>query len=414
MGIKKILRIAAFCLLVLLLLVMPLIVGWKAEVSAAEKTLKIGVGNPLTGPRSSVGIAKKQGFELAFDKVNGQGGLKIAGDNYKVQLLLEDCKGNPDGGATAANKLVYDQGVKFLVTCFFDGCIPPYYKVTSEAGGVLLIYQYGELSAALGGRQWDVGPDKSLFIRLHPMDDEIMLIPPEYLAKTYPNVKTVALVNLDIPEWDVLEPYSASQFPKYGLKLAGRMEKFAVDVVDFHPMVTRMLQYKPDSVYVLHGPLKHFVLIIKTFRDLGFKGPIFYSSPYDIGLACQAIPNLSDVFGLGVAMDAPNLPDPIREVVKLGRARYGKDFVADALPAYDVAILLFQLLEKANSTDPKIVQDTFEKLTKSGSLQSIYGPAHVGGLKTNGVNRVLVKPVPMCRVMNGKAEYVNTYTYQIP
>jgi hypothetical protein len=156
------------------------------------------------------------------------------------------------------------------------------------------------------------------------------------------------------------------------------------------------------------------VLIVKTARDSGFNGPICYSTPYDVGLAANVVPNLSDCFGNGVIVSAPNLPDSIQEVVLLGQERYGTGFISDMLHAYDIPMLLAQLLEKAQSLDPQTVQDTFETLTEPGSLQSIFGPAYVGGLQSTGVNRVLVRPVPMCRMVNGRGEYLGSYVNDVP
>jgi branched-chain amino acid transport system substrate-binding protein len=413
MNIKKTISITVVSSLILLLLAVPLLGGCKGEAPAA-KTLKIGAGLPLSGPLSMVGVVKQQGFEMAFDKVNEEGGLKIGGDTYIVQLIVEDSMATPDGATTAANRLVYEQGVKLLIADFWDPDTPAFESVTSEAG-VLLIRSYGEISAALeGGNVFDVGPDKPLCIRLCPTDNECMKTPAEYLANNYPNVKTVGLMDMDVPMWGALEPYTASLLGSYGLEVAGVYTRFPMDAQDFYPIVTPVLQSNPDAIYVLHGTLDQFVLIIKTARDSGFTGPFCYSSPYDVGLAANVVPNLSDCFGNGITLSAPNLPDSIQEVVDLGHETYGTSFVSDSLDAYDVAMLLIQLLEKAQSTDPQKVQDTFETLTAPGSLQSIFGPAHVGGLQTAGVNRILVRPVVMCRMVNGQGEYLGAFENDVP
>jgi ABC-type branched-subunit amino acid transport system substrate-binding protein len=186
-----------------------------------------------------------------------------------------------------------------------------------------------------------------------------------------------------------------------------------MDAQDFYPIVTPLLQNNPDALYVLHGSLDQFVLIVKTARDSGFNGPICYSTPYDVGLASNVVPNLSDCFGNGVILSAPNLPDSIQEVIDLGLATYGTGFISDMLHAYDVPMLLAQLLEKAESIDPQTVLDVFETLTTPGSLQSVFGPAYVGGLQTVGVNRVLIRPVPMCRMVNGQGEYLESYVSDV-
>jgi hypothetical protein len=86
----------------------------------------------------------------------------------------------------------------------------------------------------------------------------------------------------------------------------------------------------------------------------------------------------------------------------------------DAIFAYDEIMLLAQTLEKAQSTDPQTVQDTFETLTAPGSLQSIFGAAYVGGLETTGVNRVLVRPSSLSHVVNGNGEFIGMFPRDIP
>jgi ABC-type branched-subunit amino acid transport system substrate-binding protein len=411
-------------ILLISMLVLPVLAGCQGGApttpstpgtpTAEPKTLKIGAGLPLSGPLSMVGAIWQQGLDMAFERVNQNGGLKIGNDVYKIELVLEDSKATPDGAATAANRLVYEEDVKFLLADFWDPDTSAFEKVTSEAG-VLLVRCYGEISAALeGGDMFDVGPGKPLCIRLHPTDDESMKTPIEYLVKNYPDVKSVSLMDMDIPMWGALEPYTAKLLSGYGLKVAGEYTRFPMDTMDFMPIVTRVLQSQPDAIYVLHGALDQFVLIVKSARDSGFTGPIFYSSPYDVGLATKAVANLSDVFGNGVVLTAPNLPSSVQEIVDLGRGKYGSNFISDTLNAYDVPTLFTQLLVKAQSLDPKTVQDKFETMTAPGSLQSIFGPAHVGGLKTAGVNRILVRPVPMCRMVEGKGDYIGAFMNEVP
>ena len=84
------------------------------SVEPAQKTLTIGGIAFLTGPASQGGIACKQGWELAVDKYNQAGGLKIGKDTYKINLIVEDDAMSPDQAATAATKLIKRDGAKFM------------------------------------------------------------------------------------------------------------------------------------------------------------------------------------------------------------------------------------------------------------------------------------------------------------
>jgi hypothetical protein len=45
-------------------------------------------------------------------------------------------------------------------------------------------------------------------------------------------------------------------------------------------------------------------------------------------------------------------------------------------------------------------------MTAPESFQTAFGSGHMGGAKRLGVNRVVVRPMPISRLMNGKIEFV--------
>jgi branched-chain amino acid transport system substrate-binding protein len=377
------------------------------------KTLKIGFTAPLSGPPSAAGIAYKQGWELAIDKINEEGGLEIGGSIYMVNSLVEDDKATTEGGTTAATKLVLQEGVKFVMGNIADFMVPSVYKATSE-GGALYFTTLCDTSAASPSSFADVGSDKPLLIRMCNACNEMVPSLIRYLVEDYPNVKTLGVIALPFPEWDTWNLELEAALEPYGISVSSDFERFPADCVDFTPYMTRLLETEPDAILFSSSP-SQFSLIVKAARDLGFEGPLMIPLQVDPTWALGAVPNVSDVFTTGLSLDDPRLPDSIKEVIRLGRAEYGsRDFVADSIWAYDQAMLLAQLLEKAQSLDPQTVQSTFESLTTPGSLQSVFGEAYVGGLETAGVNRILVKPFPVTRMVNGTPELLGMFTSDVP
>jgi branched-chain amino acid transport system substrate-binding protein len=378
------------------------------------KTLKIGGSQPLSGPPSAAGLAFKRGWDLAVEKINKDGGLNIGGTSYMIELLVEDSKASAEGGTTVATKLCHQDGVKFLIGDLTDFMVPPIYEVTSEAGALFCIALLNA-PADMPGSVGDVGPDKPLLIRMAPAAAEVCNIPAKYLAENYPNVKTVSLMCLGFPYFEPFQQKFAADWAPLGLTVNSNFEMFPPDCMDFNPLVTRVLADKPDAIFLISSTLSQFSLVVKAARDAGFNGPILYGVWAEPGYAAEAMPNLSDVVSLGMPMDDPSLPDEIKEVIEMGYAKYGvQDFVEDGVFAYDQIMLMAQVMEKAQSLDPQEVMNTFETLTEPGDLQSVFGPAHVGGLQTYGVNRVLVKPVPMSRLVNGQGEFIGMFTAEIP
>ena len=85
------------------------------------------------------------------------------------------------------------------------------------------------------------------------------------------------------------------------------------------------------------------------------------------------------------------------------KAKYGAEpFISDAAFAWDEGWILVQAMKKAQSFDPEAVLSALDSMTMSGSLMTSFGPAHMGGLKTYGVNRVLVRPIPVSYLKDGQ------------
>src|SRR3954447_22442585 len=68
---------------------------------AQSAPLRIGVPLPLTGPIGGGGTQILGGIQYAADEVNAAGGLF----GRKIQLLVEDTKGEPNTSAAIAAKL---------------------------------------------------------------------------------------------------------------------------------------------------------------------------------------------------------------------------------------------------------------------------------------------------------------------
>ncbi len=52
--------------------------------AAADKTIRIGAPLPLTGPLSPEGLKQKRGYDLWAETANRAGGVKVAGERYRV------------------------------------------------------------------------------------------------------------------------------------------------------------------------------------------------------------------------------------------------------------------------------------------------------------------------------------------
>ena len=95
----------------------------------AQQEVRIGVIYPLTGPGASAGAEMKQAMELAADIVNNGAksvpGLPLSGGGglpnlkgAKIKLVFSDHQGNPQVGATEAERLITQEKVVALLGAY--------------------------------------------------------------------------------------------------------------------------------------------------------------------------------------------------------------------------------------------------------------------------------------------------------
>ena len=108
---------------------------------------------------------------------------------------------------------------------------------------------------------------------------------------------------------------------------------------------------------------------------------------------------------------AGTLPAITMEIMKLYEDTYKIPFVIDSLRGWDPLHALVQSIEAAQSFDPGDVIKAFENLK---TIQCSVGTAKVGGLKTYGVNHMVVQPLPLTWLKNGEIEFIKWTELDIP
>jgi len=403
-------------LLIATLVALPM---FAAPSLAAEKTLVIGGIAFLTGPAAAGGMAARQGWELAVDRYNKAGGLKVGGDTYKIKLIVEDDAMSADQAATAATKLVKSDGAKYIIGPLIDNLKNVVYPIASKGGALMAVVDGMNVSRALPfDGNADVAPDKPLYARFHWGNNEIAPFLFDWLQAHYPNAKKIAVCGVVEKTLEVTYADLEKKFAARGLQRVGNLEQIAPDASDYTPILTRLLSSKPDAIFIPISTPVLWGFVVKAARDLGFKGPIFCSTHLDVDFTSTiAGGHATDIFGTGITLkDLGSLPKVFQEVNAEYLKKYNaKDLISDVyLVGYNGLWVLLQTIEKAKSVDPETVLKTYEGLTKKGDLQTLWGPAFVGGKKTLGVNRTLCYPYTIDTCMGGVSKNAKTVFVDVP
>ena len=99
---------------------------------AADDVVKIGFLAPLTGEVAAWGAPGLFGCEIWAERVNAAGGIKAGNRTYKVEIVSYDNEYAPDKARAGAQKLINEDGVKFIMMLGGD-TMPPVVQVANRA-----------------------------------------------------------------------------------------------------------------------------------------------------------------------------------------------------------------------------------------------------------------------------------------
>lgn len=383
-------------LCVLILTSVMLLGGPVGSTQAAEKTLKVGIIMPMSGPISFVGVGLARAVRIYFDKVNEEGGIQLGGDTYKIKLIAEDSKLDPTVASTAAKKLIYKDGAKYVFGAISPPVAAAIYQVCARAKALHLI-TWIDAPATPG----DVSPKKHYAVRLNPTSDTNWKMNYDFIKETYPDAKTVYIIAPDagLP----IETKAKKLLEERGLTLIGHELWPLGTTEDFTPYYTKALAAKPDIIQGANSAQAGFQL--RTARQLGFKGIFISDSPLAPAIILAIVGKEGSYDVITNGMDYSHPTPGIKESMERWAKVTDDPYFEDTPVTYAQAEAFVQALKKAGSVDVEKVIAAFESMTEPGSINTCWGPANMSGEKTFGVNRVLKRPVPLTRLMNGKIEF---------
>lgn len=228
---------------------------------AAEQELTLGVVGVLSGPAAQWGLALRGAVEFVAAEANRDGLVKIGGAPCKVNVVAIDSKYTAEGAAAAANALA-GQGVKFIL-----GPIG-----SPELTGVKPIAKRNSMLVMGNGYAKDaLSPQLPLVFHVGPgpsgWADPIIKI-----AKQKFGIKSVVLVAPNDQGGTDIASVDADAYKKNGI--AATEEYYQRGTTNFGPIVTRIMNAKPEAVDLASSPPGDAGILVKQLRQAGFEGPI--------------------------------------------------------------------------------------------------------------------------------------------
>ncbi|MVW72792.1 ABC transporter substrate-binding protein [Bordetella sp. 15P40C-2] len=354
----------------------------------AQETLNIGALVTLSGPGAAWGQGMKNAAELAADKVNQAGGLEVGGKKYQVRVIPYDEKYQANEAMTAANRLVFDDKVKYIIGPVGSASVLAIQPIT-EKNKVMVM--------TLGFTTHALKPDHPFTFRPNATTVEISKPQIEWLVKSL-GIKKVGVL---FPNDETGQQAARDLEPAYknaGAQLSTK-EFFERDRVDFVPILTRMMAQGIDTIELGVNSPATAGMIVKQARELGFDGRIVRTG----GPATQDIVNVAGKEATeGMFVHTPINPElaSVKAYIELYNNKYKTPMNGFSPSFYDGTTMLLEAMRRAGTVDD--TDKVRAELEKISDFPGVLGTLNWTGKDVYGINHQLGVPFYVAEVKDGK------------
>jgi len=113
-----------------------------ADARVDGDTITLGAAVSLTGKYSTNGKHTKNGYNFAAERINKMGGVKVGGKLYKLKVKYYDDESNSSRAAQLAERLIKQDGVKYMLGPYSSGLTKAIAPVT-EANKIPMVEANG-------------------------------------------------------------------------------------------------------------------------------------------------------------------------------------------------------------------------------------------------------------------------------
>jgi branched-chain amino acid transport system substrate-binding protein len=344
----------------------------------------VGEYSSLTGGTATFGQSTHNAILLAYDEVNAAGGVL----GRKLKVLTEDDQSKPEEAATAATKLISQNGVVALL-----GEV-----ASSRSLAAAPIAQSNKVPmispSSTNPKVTQVG---DYIFRVCFLDSFQGAVMAKFVTNTLKLKKVAVLYDVRNDYSVGLRGFFSEAFKGMGGQVVGE-QSYSEGDSDFRAQLTQLKSLKPEAIYV-PGYYTEAGTIARQARELGLTVPLLGGDGWDS-------PKLFEIGGEAIkgsyisnhySVDDPN--PVIQKFLKDYKARHGATPDALAALAYDAAKILADAIKRAGTTEGPKLRD---------AIAATKDFAGVTGTITIGPDRNAIKPAFLLKVGSGKFDLVET------
>lgn len=252
----------------------------------ADDVLKIGVLGVMSGPDAAWGLVSKYSAEATAAMYNEQGGVDIGGKKYKIEIDSVDDQADPKLAVTGAQRLILQDGVKYIIGPNVDSTIASAQPVAEKYDAMMVSYSF----------------TRSLFSPPHK--NTVLGIIPGYQTgpvvfkylQDHEGLKTVSFIVLNTAEALKQRDESVDAAKKLGLQVLASDDTYEEGATDFFPVVSKVIGDNPGLIVLSGVAPADAPKLIKTARQLGYKGLLEAETAQDIGILNQGAGDAANGF----------------------------------------------------------------------------------------------------------------------
>lgn len=370
---------------------------------AADKTVKIGNVEPLSGPSASVGIQGKQAREMAVEEINAAGGIKSLG-GAKLELVYADSKSDPTVGVTETERLINTEKVNLMTGCWNSAVTYPATQVSERYGipFVVPVAVRDTITERGFKNVFRIAAKDSWWVR-----DQFRFLK-DMQEETGVKLKKIAFL-FENGDWGTGFAEKWRELAKkdgYEIVLD---EPYPSTATDLTPVVTKLKSANPDIVMLVSNAADA-ILLTNTMAEMQLKPKVVLASGG--GHADPTFLENTDTNALGIFDEVEWNTDVNKPLAKPAnekfKKKYGYDLTGESVDAYVAMYVIADALERAASTDPAKIREALAATnltTGPGMVVSYDGVQfdETGQNKNAGIVIVQVANV------NGKPERVTVW-----
>ena len=365
-----------------------------AGAASAECTITLGAAVSLTGKYSTNGTHTKNGYDLAVKVINEKGGVKVGNQTCKFAVKYYDDESTPARGAELAERLIKQDGIKFMLGPYSSGLTKAIAPVTEK-------YKVPMVEAN--------GASRSLFTKGYKYLFAVLSTSEQYLQSAValtaenadklgkkPNQITVALAMENDPFSQDIRAGVIEDAKKYGMKVVID-DKLPKELNDMTTTLTKVKALKPDML-VVSGHAKGAATAVRQIAEMKVDVPVVAMTHCDSAKIIKKFGKAAE-YTLCASQWAPTLKysDKIfgsaMDFAKLFKKTYNYDPPYQAAESAAALLVYKDAFERAGSLDPQKVRDALAKT----DLMTFYGP-----VKFDETGKNIAKPMVLYQVLNGK------------